>query len=66
MWCSDYVKLWWWQWYELPDRSLDEGDDEALDGVCDGAGQFPKDPVEGAKACQVLKSKACQVLSVKC
>ena len=54
----------------MPDRTLYEGDDEALDGVCDGASQLPKDPVQGAKACQVLKSKACQVLSqvfsVKC
>ena len=49
----------------MPDRSLDEGNDEALDGVCDGAGQFPKDPVQGAKACQVWKSKVWQVLSVK-
>ena len=54
----------------MPDRTLYEGDDEALDGVSDGARQLPKNPVQGAKACQVLKSKACQVLSqvfsVKC
>ena len=50
----------------MPDWSFDERDDEALDGVSDGARQLPKDPVQGAKACQVLKSKACQVLSVKC
>ena len=36
---------------DVPDGALNEGDDEALDGVGDATHQCAQDPAQGAQAC---------------
>ena len=57
---------------DVPDGALDEGDEEALDGVGDAAHQGAQDPAKGTQACtdgqsagQIFRQSALQIFGQK-